>query len=525
MLQRHLSKFIRLTGFLYIITPGLGSPATRPIDPATFASDQRPPDVRLAYQKVNGIDLPMAVFLPGDRPAATERRPAILLIHGGAWSAWRGGDCMAWDGGVFAPHARYFANRGMVAVSISYRNVSQPGKELAAFEAGPGLADLIADCRSAVRFLRNNAERFGIDPARIAVLGDSAGGHLSAALGTINRFDNPGDDRKVSAMANLVVACNPITDLSDPRWFTYIQEQPRPIEDKTSREDRAKAVSPLWNVTKDSAPILGIHGLDDTIVLPRHSSDLIERMRQSGVAAELTTIPATSHAFVLLGYRSTGSEFLKVMRGIDSFLVRFGYLHGEIDFVAPSPRGLLTQITCDRMQDGSIPGSNRARLVPPDTALPGATTASLVNDPERGQVLRLTKGKEGLTLNGIENPGVAFSVSLWIKPDAATGTLFARRLGNNAATGCMLAFGKQGTLTWQTAGGTLSVPAPPAKTWCRITATISRDRATLQVNGQPAAVQFLTDAVLMGNQLTLGEQYEGLLSGVHIHDQPSDPER
>lgn len=525
MLHRHLSKLIRLTGLVSMIAPVLGSPAVHPIDPASFASDQRPPDARFSYQKVDEIELPMAVFLPGDRPTTKQRRPAILLIHGGAWSAWRGGDCTAWDGGVFAPHARYFANRGMVAVSISYRNVPQPGKDPAAFEAGPGLADLIADCRTAVRFLRFNAERFGIDPARIAVLGDSAGGHLAAALGTINRFDNMGDDLKINAMANLVVACNPITDLSDPRWFTYLQQQPRPIEDRAGREDRAKAVSPLWNVTKDSATTLAIHGLADTIVPPRHSSDLIGHMKQSGVAAELTAIPGASHAFVLLGYRSTGAEFLKVMRGIDSFLVRSGYLHGEIDFAAPAPRGLLAQIACDRMPDGAIPGSNGARLTPPDPALPGSATATVVDDPGRGKVLKLTKGKQGLTLAGIETPGAALTVSLWIKPDAATGTLFARRFGNNAATGCVLAFGNQGTLTWQAAGVTLSVPAPPTKTWSHITASVSRDRATLQANGQPAAEQSLVDAVIIGNHLTLGEQYEGLLSDVRLDEQSSVPER
>jgi acetyl esterase/lipase len=520
MTHTYLLPAARVICLLCFAVIGSGTAAGRSIDPATFVSDQRPPDVSLSYQKVGGIELPMAVFLPGDRPAITERRPAILLIHGGAWSAWRGGDCATWDGGILAAHARYFAKRGMVAVNISYRNVPQPGKEPAAFEAGPGLADLIADCRSAVRFLRNNAERFGIDPARIAVIGDSAGGHLAAALGTIDRFDNAGDDLNVSAMANLVVACNPITDLTDPRWFTYIQQEPRAIEDKASREDRAKAASPLWNVTKNSAPTLAIHGLADTVVLPRHSSDLIERMKQSGVTAELTTIPGASHAFVLLGYRSTGSEFLKVMRGIDSFLVRSGYLNGEIDFTPAAPRGLLTQIPCDRIQDGTIPGSNGAQLVPTD-----ATTASIVDDAERGKVLKLTKSKEGLTLAGIENPGAALTVSLWIKPDAATGTLFARRLGNNAATGCVLAFGKQGALTWQAAGLTLSAAAPSPGVWSLVQASVSADRIALSINGHLVAQQATADAVLIGNQLTVGEQYNGLLAALEIHDQSPVPSK
>jgi acetyl esterase len=514
MIDNKIIAAVRLGCLFCLAGLAHGTAAIRPIDPASFASDQRKPDVSLAYKQADRIDLPMAVFLPKDRASLAERRPAILCIHGGAWSGWRGGDCTTWDGGIFAPHARYFAGRGMVAVTISYRNVPQPGKEPAAFEAGPCLADLIADCRSAMRYLRQHADELGIDSNRIAVIGDSAGGHLAAALGTIDRFDNRGDDAKTSAMANLVVTCNPITDLSDPRWFTYLQQQSRPIEDNTSREDRAKAVSPLWNVSKDSAPTLAIHGLADTIVLPRHSSELIERIKQTGVAAELSTVPGASHAFVLLGYRSTGSEFLKVMRDIDSFLVRSGYLDGEIEFTPAAPRGLLTQIACDRMLEGFIPGSNGARLMPQD-----ADTASIVDDPERGRVLKLTKGKQGLALTGIDHPGATFTVSLWIKPETTTGTLFARRLGNSAATGCVLAFGKQGTITWQAAGRALSAPAPRPGVWSSIRASVSNDRITLSINGGLVAEQAAVDAVLLGEQLTLGEQCAGFLAGLEIHDQ------
>jgi acetyl esterase/lipase len=492
---------------------GLGESgaADSTIDPAIFASDQRPPDVRLAYQKVNGIELPMAVFLP-EKHATTERRPAILLIHGGAWSAWRGGDRTAWDGGVFAPHARYFAHRGMVAASISYRNVPQPGKEPAAFEAGPGLADLIADCRSAVRFLRLNAGRFGIDPARIAVIGDSAGGHLAAALGTINRFDNIGDDIKTNAMANLVIACNPITDLGDPRWFTYLQQSPRPTEEKTTREDRAKAVSPLWNVTKDSAPTLAIHGLADTIVLPRHSSDLIERLKQSGVAGELVTIPGASHAFVLLGYRSTGSEFLNVMRDIDSFLVRAGYLQGKVNFESPAPHGLLTRIAGDQFANSRIPGTGGFALC----AQAGVTNVSIVEDEQRGRALKLGKGNEGLTLTGPGSLGAAGSVSLWIKPDKLAGTLVRRSVENNVATGYKLAFGKEGVLTWQVAGVTLTASAPPVGQWTQVTASLATDRAALYLNGKLAAEQALTNAMLIGSNLVVGENYSGALSDFQL---------
>jgi acetyl esterase/lipase len=148
------------------------------VDPAWFAED-REPDRRLAYKQIGDLALPMAVYLPNDRAGVDDRRPAILCLHGGAWAGWKpGSDWRTFDGSVFAEHARYFARRGLVAATISYRHVLRPRE--AGFEQGPSLFDLVEDCRSAVRYLRQHAAELGIDPQRIAVIGDSAGGHLAA---------------------------------------------------------------------------------------------------------------------------------------------------------------------------------------------------------------------------------------------------------------------------------------------------------------------------------------------------------
>lgn len=495
------------------------------IDPDSLVNEARAPDVRLAYKQVDGLELPMAIFLPANRASLADRRPAVLCIHGGAWSGWKGGDRTQWDGGIFAPHARYFAARGAVAVTISYRNVFQPGKDRSAFNQGPSLFDLLADCRSAMRFLRANAARFGIDPERIAVIGDSAGGHLAAGLGTIDRFDNPGDDTRISAMANLVIACNPITDLTDPAWLNYIHETPRPWEGGTvlSREARAKAISPLWNVSKKSAPTLAIHGLKDGIVNPRHSADLQQALEKAGVRSELSTIPDASHAFVLLGYRSTGAEFLAVMRTIDRFLVDSGYLTGAVDVSGPPPRGLVTGIVGNLIVNGKVAGTNGLDLLPPDATKPGTTTVQVVEDTVRGKALKLSKGSGGLTLSGHPALGTAGAVSLWIKPDAASGTLVSRNIGGNCATGFKLSLGKKGAITWQVAGSTLTTEAPPANAWSHLIASADATRATLWLNDRLVAEQSLKDATLIGGQLVVGESYAGLLSDVRIFDQAIEP--
>jgi acetyl esterase/lipase len=139
----------------------------------------------------DGVPLEAFVFAP---PATRARRPAILLIHGGGW----GGGKPA----LMARHARWFAARGWVAVVVSYRLTARPG-------VTPH--DCVRDCAAAMRWLRGNAERLGVDPARVAAAGDSAGGHLAAALATLPELDH-------AAVPDAVVLWNPITDTAATGW-------------------------------------------------------------------------------------------------------------------------------------------------------------------------------------------------------------------------------------------------------------------------------------------------------------------
>ena len=499
------------------VPPVVSSSVVR-MNPGIFDAVGRKPDASFAYRTVDGLALPMTVFLPADRASLTERRPVVIGIHGGAWSGWRGGDCATWDGGVFAPHARYFAARGAVAVTISYRNVTSRAKDPAAFAAGPGLPDLLSDCRAAVRYLRQNADTFGIDPTRIAVIGDSAGGHLAASLGTIDRFDGPEADRAVRGMADLVIACNPITDLTDPKWFPYIKDAPESWEatHPLTRDERAQVISPLWHVSKTTVPTLVLHGLKDSVVDPRHATEFQSALTKAGVASEIGLIPGASHAFILCGYRSTGGEFLAVMRTVDRFLTRHGYLRGAADLVAPAPRGRLTVIAGDRSEAGVIPGSDGLGLRLPDAQKPKVTTVAVVEDAQRGRVLQLGAGSDGLALVGHQDLGTASTVSLWLKPDRAAGTLVRRSVGNSPATGYLLTLGKGGMLTWKVAGVTLTAGPLPLAAWSHVVVSLAPERAALSVDGKLVAEQALTDAALIGATLVVGEGYAGRIADLRL---------
>ena len=265
----------------------------------------------------------MIPFLPAGLKGSAPR-PAIVLIHGGGWT---GG-----DPSVFFPAARYFASRGIPAFSIGYRLVRLGTND-------PTLADCLADCRSAIRYLRSHAGEYGIDPGKIAVLGDSAGGHLAACLGTI---PDPEDVSGISSRANLMIPCNPIVDMGPGEgntnsWFRLIQKGAA-MEKKTTTEAitptpeqivLAKSLSPIFFTTSASAPALLMHGLDDTIVPPVGSQRFAEALKKSGVSVNLILIPGARHAFILPKYTATEQQVLDAILIVDRFLARNGYLSGD----------------------------------------------------------------------------------------------------------------------------------------------------------------------------------------------------
>lgn len=170
--------------------------------------------------------------------------------------------------------ARYFAMQGAVGIPLSYRNVYDPREEKELFEKGPELLDLYADCLAVLRYIRSNCKNFGIDTNKIAVIGDSAGGHLATCLGTLDILRSSDDIKPV-----FVVACNPITDLTDPKWLCYVGAKTRYSEfESLDLKDRAMLVSPIYNAARSSSPMLVIHCTNDTVVSPMHSIKFCEKM-------------------------------------------------------------------------------------------------------------------------------------------------------------------------------------------------------------------------------------------------------
>ena len=115
--------------------------------------------------------------------------PAVVLVHGGGFRRGRPAS--------YLPVAIKLAERGYVAATVSYR--------LAPRHQFPAAVE---DVKAAVRFLRANADRFGIDPDRIGAMGGSAGGHLVLFLGltpNVAEFEGTGPNREYSSRVSCVV--------------------------------------------------------------------------------------------------------------------------------------------------------------------------------------------------------------------------------------------------------------------------------------------------------------------------------
>lgn len=233
----------------------------------------------ITYENINSIELKMDIYY--DRKT-DNLKPAIVYIHGGGWYS---GDKSKGVGQFDIPE---LVAHGYLVASVNYR--------LAPRYKFPAQ---IEDVKCAIRFLRANADKYGIDPLNIGVMGDSAGGHLAALAGvTGNAAGCTCEEHleQTDAVQAVVDMYGP-TDLES----IYQKDHTGHIEHVFGTDDPEsiiiKQASPITYVSSDDPPFLILHGDQDNEVLPEQSKILYQQLSNIGVPASLVTVHNSGHRF------------------------------------------------------------------------------------------------------------------------------------------------------------------------------------------------------------------------------------
>jgi acetyl esterase/lipase len=207
----------------------------------------------------------------------------LFMVSGGWYSSWQPPEKAQ---GMFKP----LTDKGLTVFAV--RHGSSPKF---------GIPEALEDVRRAVRYIRINAERFGVDPQRLGVYGYSAGGHLSLMLGTASDEGDPKADDPVLRAGDRVQAVVAVVAPTDLRIMVWKAPDHLPAYDRFPALDlpveEAARVSPLLQVTPDDAPTLLIAGDADDLVPIKHSRDIQAAFQEKGVKSQLVEIAGAGHGF------------------------------------------------------------------------------------------------------------------------------------------------------------------------------------------------------------------------------------
>ena len=227
----------------------------------------------VSYGSVNGSELRLDVYEPAAR--GSETHPAVLLIHGGGWTSF--------DKSTMHGMGAFLARSGFVAFAVDYRLFHD--KE----NRWPAQLD---DVQRAVRWVRANAAKYGVNPEHVGAFGHSAGAQLAALLGMEDTRDN--SDPALAKYSSKVQA---VVDVSGPTDFTLDHDQDSAafldgfLGTSYSRHPEVwREASPAFHISKADAPFLIVHGMQDENVPILQSQELFEKLQSAGVPASFIKV-------------------------------------------------------------------------------------------------------------------------------------------------------------------------------------------------------------------------------------------
>jgi len=249
----------------------------------------------VSYKKLANADLKLHIFKT-QLTKTEKKRPVIIFFFAGGWTV---GTPLQ-----FYRECAHYASKGMVAVSAEYRIESV--HKTTPFES-------VSDAKSAIRWLRENAEMLNIDPNRIAAAGASAGGHVAAAAGTVKGFDEANENMEISSRPNLLLL-----------YYAVIDNGPKGYGSDRVK-GRYREISPIHNIDSDMPPCLFVLGTKDSVIPVATAKAFKSKMEKAGVNCTLHLYKGAGHP--IFYYREKPADcYYRILTDSDEFLKYYGYI-------------------------------------------------------------------------------------------------------------------------------------------------------------------------------------------------------
>ena len=270
------------------------------LDAERVYSNDPPKGKVYVYKELDGMTREMEIFPPKDHDPSKKSVPGVIMFHGGGWGS--GSRVM------FSYQCNYFASRGLVAATVTYKLATKAVANKAKATESRKRA-CITDAKSAIRWYKQNAEKLGIDPRKIIAGGGSAGGHISLLATTTPGLNDPGDPKEFDTTVAAYILFNPALSAGDAK---------------------DPEVDFLQHLTNDLSPAIVFFGSEDNWMkkgwIPAH-----EKIKSLGIkSTDFRVAEGMGHGF----FNSQPWADITLVAA-DKFLNEHGFIDGEPTLAEP----------------------------------------------------------------------------------------------------------------------------------------------------------------------------------------------